>query len=235
MGKTAAQSTAYVQGTVRTEAGEAIEFATVTLHRASDSVVVKVEFTDAQGSFRLPAPSAGRYQIAASQVGYGQSRSAIVSVPAEGLTLPPLLLKPGKNTTLNEVQVVAQKPLYERLADRTVVNVEGSALAAGNTSLDVLARSPGVTVDNNDNLALRGRQNVLVLIDGKRQPMTGNELADYLRALPAEQLKSIELITNPPAKYDAQGTAGVIAINLKKDQRQGSNGTCAGQLRAQSV
>jgi outer membrane receptor protein involved in Fe transport len=148
-----------------------------------------------------------------------------VSVPAEGLTLPPLLLKPGKNTTLNEVQVVAQKPLYERLADRTVVNVEGSALAAGNTSLDVLARSPGVTVDNNDNLALRGRQNVLVLIDGKRQPMTGNELADYLRALPADQLKSIELITNPPAKYDAQGTAGVIAINLKKDQRQGSNGT----------
>ncbi len=166
-----------------------------------------------------------RRGLIGSQVGYARTWSDVVNLTMDGLSLPPLVLKPSQNTTLTAVNVVAQKPLYERLADRTIVNVDGSALAAGNTSLDVLARSPGVTVDNNDNLALRGRQNVLVLIDGKRQPMTGSELADYLRALPADQLKSIELITNPPAKYDAQGTAGVIAINLKKDQRRGSNGS----------
>ncbi|QIL75260.1 TonB-dependent receptor domain-containing protein [Hymenobacter sp. HDW8] len=138
--------------------------------------------------------------------------------------MPAITLQKSAATQLKEVQVVGQKPLFERLADRTVVNVEGSTLAAGNTTLDVLARAPGVTVDGNDNLALRGRQGLLVLIDGKRQPMTGTELADYLRSLPADQLKSIELITNPPAKYDAQGGAGIIAINLKKDQRQGTNG-----------
>ncbi|QJW89475.1 TonB-dependent receptor [Spirosoma taeanense] len=218
-------SYAQIQGTVQAEGGQAVDFATVTLHRASDSVVVKTEFSDAQGAFQMPLPPAGRYRIAASQVGYARAWTDVITLTTETVRLPTLILRPSQNTTLNEVNVVGQKPLYERLADRTVVNVEGSSLTAGNTSLDILARAPGVTVDNNDNLALRGRQNVLVLINGRRQPMTGTELADYLRALPADQLKSIELITNPPAKYDAQGTAGIIAITLRKDQRLGTNGT----------
>ncbi|OGX89987.1 hypothetical protein BEN49_24215 [Hymenobacter coccineus] len=158
-------------------------------------------------------------------MGYERYWSAPFALPAAGLALPAVVLRTSAATALREVVVLGQKPLFEHLADRTVVNVENSPLAAGNTALDVLARAPGVTVDGSDNLALRGRQGLLVLIDGKRQPMTGTELADYLRTLPAEQLKSIELITNPPASYDAQGTAGVIAINLKKDQRQGANGT----------
>ncbi|MEZ0542843.1 outer membrane beta-barrel protein [Fibrella arboris] len=216
---------AQIQGTLITESGQPIEFATVTLHRAADSVVVKADFSDAMGQFQLPMPKAGQYRVSASQVGYERTWSGVIAVATDGVTLTAMVLKPSQGTTLNEVKVVGQKPLYERLADRTVVNVEGSTLAAGNTSLDVLARSPGVTIDNNDNLALRGRQNVLVLIDGRRQPMSGSELADYLKNLPADQLKSIELITNPPAKYDAQGTAGIISINLKKDQRQGTNGT----------
>ena len=89
----------------------------------------------------------------------------------------------------------------------------------------MLGRSPGITTDASDNLALRGRSGLLVVIDGKRVPLTGTELADYLKALPAEQLQSIELITNPPASYDAQGGAGVIVLNLKKDQRLGTNGS----------
>jgi len=216
---------ARIQGTVRAADGKAVEVATVTLHRAADSVVVKAEFSDDGGLYQFTMPAPGRYRVSASQVGYERTWSEVVTVATESIRIPELTLKPDQATTLNEVKVVGQKPLYERLADRTVVNVEGSPLAAGNTSLDILARSPGVTVDNNDNLALRGRQNVLVLIDGRRQPMSGTELADYLRSLPADQLKSIELITNPPAKYDAQGTAGIIAINLRKDQRMGTNGT----------
>ncbi|WP_082116104.1 TonB-dependent receptor [Hymenobacter terrenus] len=220
-----AQTVANVSGSVRSGAGAPVEFATVTLHRAADSVVVKTEFSDAQGAFRMEQSAGGRYRISASQVGYVRYWSEPFELPAAGLVMPALVLQTSAATALKEVTVVGQKPLFERLADRTVVNVEGSTLAAGNSSLDVLARSPGVTVDANDNLALRGRQGLLVLIDGKRQPMTGAELADYLRALPADQLKSIELITNPPAKYDAQGGAGIIAINLKKDQRLGTNGS----------
>jgi hypothetical protein len=210
---------------VRDAAGTPVEFATITLHRVADSVVVKSEFSDAQGAFALRAAAGGRYLVSAAQVGFERYWSAPFELPAAGLALPPVALRTSAATALQEVQVLGQKPLFEHQADRTIVNVENSPLAAGNTALDVLTRAPGVTVDGGDNLALRGKQGLLVLIDGKRQPMTGTELADYLRTLPAEQLKSIELITNPPASYDAQGTAGVIAINLKKDQRQGANGS----------
>ncbi|GAB2967815.1 outer membrane beta-barrel family protein [Hymenobacter coalescens] len=220
-----AQNAGAVSGAVRTGAGAAVDYATVTLHRAQDSTVVKTEFSDEQGRFKFEPAPGGRYLVSASQVGFGRRWSGPFEVAGAAVNLPALTLAASAATQLKEVQVVGQKPQFERLADRTVVNVEGSPLSAGNTSLDVLRRSPGVTVDNNDNLALRGRQGLLVLIDGKRQPMTGTELADYLRGLPADQVKSIELITNPPAKYDAQGGAGIIAINLKKDQKLGTNGS----------
>lgn len=220
-----AQSPAAVSGAVRGAAGAPIDYATVTLHRAQDSTVVKAEFSDDKGQFAFEQTPAGQYLVSAAQVGFERQWSKPFAVNGEKVALPALTLASSARTQLKEVQVVGTKPQFERLADRTVVNVENSPLSAGNTSLDVLRRSPGVTVDGNDNLALRGRQGLLVLIDGKRQPMTGAELADYLRALPADQVKNIELITNPPAKYDAQGGAGIIAINLRKDQKLGTNGS----------
>ena len=104
-----------------------------------------------------------------------------------------------------------------------MVNV-ADTLATGATALEVLGRAPGVSNDGKDNLSLRGRQGLLVVVD-ERVPLTGAGLADYLKALPAEQVQSTELLTNPPTQYDAQGGAGVIAINLKKDQRLGTNGS----------
>ncbi|MBD2767953.1 TonB-dependent receptor [Hymenobacter sp. BT664] len=222
---TLAQGRAAVSGTVTSPSGAAVEFATVTLHRAADSVVVKTEFSDPRGAFQLDGAAGGRYRVSVAQVGFERYWSPVFELPTAGMTLPTVTLTASAATALKEVTVKARKPLFERQADRTVVNVADSPLSAGTTTLDVLGRSPGVTVDASDNLSLRGRQGLLVVIDGKRQPMTGSELADYLRALPAEQLQSIELITNPPAQYDAQGGAGVIAINLKKDQRQGTNGS----------
>jgi len=221
---TRAQGSGAVSGTVTSNAGAAVEFATVTLHRAADSVVVKTEFSDAIGAFHLAAAS-GRYLVSAAQVGFARYWSAPFELTAAGLALPPVALVASQATALKEVTVTARKPLFEHQADRTVVNVADSPLSAGATTLDVLSRSPGVTVNASDDLRLRGREGLLVVIDGKRVPLTGAQLADYLRALPAEQLQSIELITNPPAQYDAQGGAGVIAINLKKDQRLGTNGS----------
>lgn len=219
------QSRAAVSGTVAAGPGAPIAFATVTLHRAADSTVVKAEFTDEQGAFRLEAAPGGRYLVSAVQVGFQRTWSPAFELPAAGLALPLLTLAHSASTALTEVSVTAAKPLFERLADRTVMHVEGTALAAGATALDLLGRAPGVALDAGDNLSLRGRQGLLVLLDGKRVAMSGAELADLLRALPAEQVRDIELITNPPASYDAQGTAGVIAINLKKDQRLGTNGS----------
>lgn len=225
-----AQTRAALRGTVADAGGEPVGFATVTLHRAADSVVVKTEFSDAQGGFRLDAPAGQRYRVSVAQVGFGRYWSAPFELTAAGLALPACALTPSQATALKEITVMGRKPLYERRADRTVVNVADSPLAAGATTLDVLGRAPGVSLSSSNELSLRGRQGLLVVIDGKRTPLTGNDLAEYLRSLPAEQLQSIELITNPPASYDAQGGAGVIAINLKKDQRLGTNGTANASL-----
>ncbi len=221
----AAQSGPTVRGTVADSAdGAPVVFATVTLHRAADSVVVKAEFTGAQGTFWLAA-AGGRYLVSAAKVGYRRRWSPVFELPAAGLTLAPLVLARSASTALKEVSVTAARPLYEHLADRTVLNVENSPLAAGATTIELLGRAPGVTLDADGNPSLRGRQGLLVLLDGKRLALTGSELGDLLRALPAEQVSTIELITNPPASYDAQGAAGVIAIHLKKDQRLGTNGS----------
>ncbi|MBD2754182.1 outer membrane beta-barrel protein [Spirosoma validum] len=217
-----------VSGIVRAVEGTTIEFATIAIHRAADSVVVKTEFSDASGAFRFEQLPVGQYFISASQVGFDRVQTPPFSVSASDQKLPAIVLKPSSKTQLKEVTVQARKPLFEREVDRIVVNVDGSPLSAGATSLEVLSRSPGVTVDQNDNLALRGKQGVLVLIDGKRVPMTGAELGEMLRGLPANAIDKIELITNPPAKYDAAGSAGIIAIKLKKDSRQGTNGSITG-------
>ncbi len=220
-----AQARATLRGTLANSAGATLEFATVTLHRAADSVVVKTEFSDSQGAFQLEAPAGRSYCLSVAQVGCGRYWSAPFTLPEGGLALPAITLAASQKASLKEVTVVARKPLFEHRPDRTVVHVADSPLAAGATTLDVLGRSPGITLDAANNLALRGRQGLLVVVDGKRSPLSGPELAEYLRALPAEQLQSIELITNPPASYDAQGGAGVIALNLKKDQRLGTNGS----------
>jgi len=222
---TLAQGRAAVSGRVASPAGGPVEFATVTLHRAADSVVVKTEFSDGSGAFRLEAGAGPRYLVSVAQVGYKRYWSPAFELPGAGVVLPTIQLAVSQATALKEVAVTGRKPTYERQADRTVVHVADSPLSAGATTLDVLTRAPGVTTDAGDNLSLRGRQGVLVIIDGKRVPLTGTELADYLRALPAERVQTLDLITNPPASYDAQGGAGVIAINLKKDQRLGTNGS----------
>ncbi|UOQ96076.1 TonB-dependent receptor family protein [Hymenobacter sp. 5317J-9] len=219
----AAQAQAGVRGTVAAGAAGAVSFATIALHRAADSVVVKSEFSDERGGFLLEGRAGGRYLVSASQVGYRRVWSASFTLPPGGLELPALQLQISEAAALAGVTVQARQPLFEHHPDRTVVHVADSPLSAGATALDVLGRSPGVVV--NEAIALRGRQGLLLLVDGKRLPLSGVDLAEYLRALPAEQLQTIELITNPPAEYDAQGGAGVIAITLKKDLRLGTNGT----------
>lgn len=213
-----------LSGVVRASGGRAVEAATVTLHRATDSVAVKTEFTDSEGRFQLSPTVTGRYLVSVSHLGYVHIWTEAVEA---GATPPPplaVVLAPA-TTQLQGVTVTSQKPLFERRPDRTIVNVENSSLSSGQTALDILSRAPGVTVGADDNLALRGKQGLLVLLDGKRVPVTGAELAALLRSLPADQVRDIELITNPSARYDAQGGAGIIAINLKKNQQLGTNGT----------
>jgi outer membrane receptor protein involved in Fe transport len=106
-----------------------------------------------------------------------------------------------------------------------VVNVENSIVSAGSSAMDVLERSPGVNIDQNDAISLRGKAGVIIMIDGKPTPMTGADLANYLKGLPSSAIERIDIITNPSAKYEAAGNSGIIDIRMKKDQRMGVNGT----------
>jgi outer membrane cobalamin receptor len=117
---------------------------------------------------------------------------------------------------LNEVVVTAKKPFIEQQIDKTIVNVENSVVSAGNTAIEILEKSPGVTVDKDGNISLKGKQNVMVMLDGKPTYMSSSDLANMLRNMQSTQLDKIEIMTNPPAKYDAAGNAGVINIRLKK-------------------
>lgn len=226
----AAQAQAPFSGTVTgllTAANDRkpIEFANVTLHRAADSVLVKGGLTDERGRFLLENLPEGRFFVRATQVGFAPYRS-----PAFGLNAGAALIDLAEiqlteaAKTLAEVSVRATKPFIEKQLDKIVVNVENSIVASGASALEVLQRAPLVTVDQDDRLSLKGRQGVIVMIDGKITPLSGSDLGNYLKGLPAGSVEKIELITNPSAKYDAAGNAGIINIRLKKDQRLGLNG-----------
>jgi iron complex outermembrane recepter protein len=126
--------------------------------------------------------------------------------------------------SLQEVIVTSKKPPIEVKADKTILNVQGSINASGTDALELLRKAPGVLVDRDDNISMGGKNGVKVYIDGRPSPLAGKDLADYLKTLQSDQIESIELITNPSARFDAAGNAGIINIRLKKNKAYGTNG-----------
>ncbi|WP_165871528.1 TonB-dependent receptor [Flaviaesturariibacter flavus] len=215
-----------VSVTVTNEQKAPLESATVEILRAKDSVLVKTALSDRGGTALAEGLPAGRYLLRVSMTGH-EPRYAPAFDVSEGAVqqLPALSLAGRRSNELKGVTVTARKPFIQKLNDRIVVNVENSIVSAGSTAMDVLERAPGVTIDNNDAVSLRGRAGVIIMIDGKPSPMTGADLANYLRGLNSNAIERIDIITNPSSKYDAAGNSGIIDIRLKKDQRLGTNGT----------
>ena len=204
-----------------------LENATAELLRAKDSSLVKTALSTTAGLAEFDRIAEGRYLLRISMVNFETFLSAPFEITAEQniISLPAVNLARSAATQLQGVTVTARKPFIQKLTDRIVVNVENSIVSAGSSAMDVLERSPGVTIDQNDVLGLRGRQGVIVMIDGKPTAMSGADLANYLRGLPSSAIERIDIITNPSAKYDAAGNSGIIDIRMKKDQRLGYNGT----------
>ncbi len=226
-GASASAQQASLTGKVVNEQAQPLDLATVHLLNAKDSTVVRTVFPDKDGGFAFTGITPGSYRVSAVLVGYddGISEPVVVTSAASSTAIGTLVLSSG-NTVLEEVTVAApQRPLVERRADMLVVNVENSTLAAGNTAMDILERSPGVTVDKDDNISLMGKQGVTVMIDGRQTHLSAEQLANFLRNTDGNTIKSIELITNPSSKYDASGTAGMINIVLKKNRLAGTNGS----------
>ncbi|MFN7116210.1 MAG: outer membrane beta-barrel protein [Saprospiraceae bacterium] len=216
-----------ISGTVLNEQEQPVEFANIILKRTGqDSLLVKGVITDEQGRFAIEEIEAGNYYLHISQVGLGQLKTEAFTVNANNPTvqLGNIILK-QEATTLTEVTVRSQKPFIERQLDKLVVNVENSIVSAGASAMEVLERSPGVIVDQNDAISLKGKQGVIVMIDGKPAQLGGTELANFLRGTPSAAIDKIEIIANPSAKYDAAGNAGIINIRMKRDQKLGFNGS----------
>ena len=201
-----------------------LENATVYLLAVKDSSLVKLSLTSKTGVAEFENIHHGQYLIKATNINFEPYHSDPFTLNAETLTLPQVVLS-RTATQMQGVTVKAQKPFIQKLTDRIVVNVENSIVSSGSTAMDILERSPGVAIDQNESISLRGRSGVIIMIDGKPTPMAGNELGAYLRGLPSSAIERIDLITNPSAKYEAAGNSGIIDIRLKKDQRLGMNGT----------
>ena len=215
-----------ISGNVVDEQKKPLDFATILLLKASDSSMVKTSMTDLAGKYAFENMPSGEYVIAATMVGYKKVKSKPFTLNESRPVVQIEELQTGMDSkNLKEVSIVAQKPFIERKMDKLVMNVENSSVSAGSTAMEVLEKAPGVTVDKDDNISMKGKQGVLIMLDGKQTHMSSADVANMLRNMESNQIESIELITSPSARYDAAGTSGIINIKTKKSKSMGLNGT----------
>jgi hypothetical protein len=218
-----AQSSYQVTGLVQDDTNEGVPFANVLLLRANDSTLVKGAISSETGTFTIADVPEDSYYVQSSVIGYQGAQSEVFEL-SSNFNVPPLTLVEGES--LDEVLVVAEKPLFTQKVDRMVINVEGSIISAGGTALEVLERSPGVVVNRQSNsISVVGKDGVVVMINGKTSYVPAGSVVQFLESMSADNIKSIELITTPPADFDAEGNAGFINIVLKKTADFGLNGS----------
>ncbi len=216
-----------ISGIINDEKGIGIPFATIILKSQKDSSMVKADITSENGKFLLEMIPQGLYFTESSYIGLTTHVSTVFELGKSPFIHPPVSLMADAKQ-LDEVLVTAQRALIEVKPDRTVFNVQGTINSAGENGLNILRKAPGVLVDNNNNITVLGRAGVLLYVDGKRIPLRGDDLTNYLQNLSSEQIDKIDIITNPGSKYEAQGNAGIIDIRLKKDKNLGGNSSISG-------
>lgn len=218
---------AEITGTLYDQDQQPIIYANVLLHSSLDDKMVKVETTDLDGNFKMVGIEDGNYYLMVSYIGMEDIRmNDLVISESNSLNLGELTFV-SSSVELETAVITAKRALIEVKPDRTVFNVEGTINSAGENGLSLMRKAPGVLVDNNNNISVLSRSGVLVYLDGKRLPLAGDDLANYLQGIPAEQIDKIDIITNPGARYEAEGNAGIIDIRLKKDKSHGANGTAS--------
>ena len=223
-----AQGVGKVSGSikVKNEATAIPVNATVALLRAKDSATVKFTVLQKDGSYSFEQLSNGTYLVAVTSAGYQKSFSPGFEISNEKQAVQVAVIELTELTkSLTGVTVTASRPLIEQKIDRTIVNVDASITNIGTSALEVLEKSPGVSVDRDGNISLKGKEGVLIMVDGRPTQLGGEDLANMLRNMSSNQLDQIEIMTNPPARYDAAGNSGIINIKTKKLITAGSNGS----------
>lgn len=201
-----------------------IEFATVLLVDIQTEKHVAGTTASEDGSFKLPEVNTGSYLLIISFIGYQKNELPVaIDLKSPDINLGEIALK-STTKQLDEVVISSEKELIENKIDKTVYNAEQDVANSGGNAGDVLRRAPMVSVDLEGNVSLRGSQNVTILLNGKPSSILASSPADLLNVLPADEIKSIEVITTPTAKYDGEGSAGIINIITKKKELEGLAG-----------
>ena len=204
---------------------QGMEFANISLRKTGSKEFIKGTVSDQLGTFRLDGVSNGNYVVAVSVVGYATfEKELTIGTGQKTINLRNILLKEDTQL-LNEVQVVGQRSQMKFEIDRKVFNVDQSLATAGGSASDVLGNIPSVQVDPEGEVSLRGNSSVTVWINGKESGLSADNRAQILEQLPAESIERVEVITNPSAKYNPEGTAGIINIVLKKNRKAGYYGS----------
>jgi outer membrane receptor protein involved in Fe transport len=211
-----------ISGTVTTVAEETLPYSNVVLYNALDDSMAKGTITDENGVFAIENVTVGDYYLSVSVIGYKTFKSDAFKLTSNQNKEFGIIKLEEENISLEAVTISGRKPLIQNKPDRVVLNIENSILATGNTAMDILLKSPGVG-SNNGVLSLVGKTNVLILINGKQTYLSPEQLTNLLNSTQSSNIKSIEIMTNPPAKYDAAGNAGIINIILTKSQDEGTN------------
>jgi iron complex outermembrane receptor protein len=231
IGNVYAQHTS-ITGKIKTIAGNSITGATILLYRYADSSLIKTAISDSKGKYEISQVKAGLYFISGSFIGYATTSTTVFSVIDDAkIIAPPLFLKMAEKR-MQEITVTGtyQKPMIEVTADKIVFNIENSINASGSNAFELLQKSPGVTTDKDDNLNIKGKNGVRIYIDGKATEMQPSDFAAYLKSINSLDIASIEIISNPSARYDAAGNAGIINIKLKKNNTFGFSGSASAGL-----
>lgn len=209
-----------VSGTVKDDNNKTLLAATISVLNAQDSSWIKTELTDEKGGFTIRDISDGNYLLAATSLGY---KNIMQPLAVKEDVKEVVIIMQKSSNELQEVSVSSRRPYIESGLGKMMVNIPQASVSAGTTILDLLRKSPGVTVDGNGNITMHG-QGVLVMIDDRQTYLNGADLANYLKSMSADQVAQLELITQPSAKYDAEGNSGIINIKTRKDRKAGWNG-----------
>jgi iron complex outermembrane recepter protein len=215
-----------IKGNVQGVNNNGLEAVSISLFKGTDTIVFKNTVTDKDGKFSFSSVLAGTYHLRVTAIGYGliNGTGFAIAGGTKIFEMPTMILK-NQNNELQSVTVVVKKPFIEQKSDRILVNVDASPANAGTSVMDVLEKSPGVSVDKDGNISLKGKQGVTIMIDNRPTYMTGTQLAIYLKSLPSSAIDQLEIMSNPSAKYDAAGNSGIINIKTKKNKAKGFNGS----------
>ncbi|TDO19975.1 TonB-dependent receptor domain-containing protein [Pedobacter duraquae] len=212
-----------VNGRVLNIQHQPLSAANINIFKKGSNKAAQTLQADTSGYFKLSVAEKGDYVLVISSMGMDEIEVAVTLAESPVVSIPDIILS-TKTTQLQQVSIVAKRPFIEQRIDRTIVNVNGVISNTGANALEVLSKSPGVQVDDNGTISFRGKNGILVLIDGKPSYLSGDNLANYLRSMQASSLDQIELMSNPPAKYEAAGNGGVINIKTRKSKAEGFNG-----------